>query len=246
MKVCTRFCTLPNRRWRDISEVRRAWKSLGLTPWHQISWQFVLDETLKSGTNRQSGFSSARVTKNTCQYLHSECFMSFIWSVFFFSCSRRRARASRQSVCLWWIYTVQLTLWRWCLPTPSGRGTTSLWMLKNRINLEDFRHHLPEMIAHPGFFSPSLLLSLSLSFLHDFPISFSPCIIFCIGSSETATSPWWLGLAAPAWRFVGWIAPRTNRCCACARPPRGHAPRWAVISRSTLVIQTDPAAVHSS
>lgn len=48
----------------------------------------------------------------------------------FLSCARRQARASRQSVCLWWIYTVQLTLWRWCLPTPSGRGTTSLWMLK--------------------------------------------------------------------------------------------------------------------
>ena len=132
-----------------------------------------------------------------------------------------------------------------------ARYYISVNVKKTRINLDDFRHHLPEMIAHPDFFSPSLplSLSLSLSFLHNFPISSffsSPCIIFCIASSETATSPWWLGLAAPASRFVGWIEPRTNRCCACARPPRGHAPRWAVISRSALVIRADPAAVRGS
>lgn len=95
------FCILPNRRWRDISEVRRAWKSLGLTSWHQILWQFVLVETLKSGTNRQTGFSSARVTTNTCQYLLSECFMSFIWSsVFsFLVLAGRLEHPVSQSVC---------------------------------------------------------------------------------------------------------------------------------------------------
>ena len=126
--------------------------------------------------NESTGrLSSASVTKNICQDSHSECFMRFYLIVCVpFSCARRQARVSHQSVCLWWIYTVQLTLWRWCLPTPSGPGTTSLWMLKKtRINLDDFRHHLPEMIAHPDFFSPSLplSLSLSLSFLHNFPIS---------------------------------------------------------------------------
>ena len=46
-----------------------------------------------------------------------------------------------------------------------ARYYISVNVKKTRINLDDFRHHLPEMIAHPDFFSPSLPLSLSLSLL---------------------------------------------------------------------------------
>lgn len=128
---------------------------------------------------------------------------------------------------------------------PQGQ-VVHLCKCKHRINLGDFRHQLSEAITRP-----TSSLSLAASFfslsipLHPFPI-LSPCIIFCIASSETATSPWRLGSAAPALRFVGWIVSRTNQCSACVRPPRGHAQRWVVISCSTLVIQTALAAIYSS
>lgn len=55
-------------------------------------------------------------------------FFKFIWSGLFPSCGclRRLAQVSHQSVCLWWICTVQLTLWKWCLRTPSEPGSTPL------------------------------------------------------------------------------------------------------------------------
>lgn len=130
---------------------------------------------------------------------------------------------------------------------PQGQ-VLHLCKCKHRINPEDFRHHLSEMITRPtSSLSPSLLLFFLLLSIpsRPFPI-LSPCIIFCIASSETATSPWRLGSAAPALRFVGWIVSRTNQCSACVRPPRGHAQRWVVIGCSTLVIQTALAAMYSS
>lgn len=69
--------------------------------------------------------------------------------------------------------------------------------------------------------SPSPLLSF-----HPFLVS--PCIVFRIASSETATSPWWLGSAARVWRFGGSTVSRTTPCSACARPPPARAQRWAV------------------
>lgn len=131
MKVCMRFCILPNRRWRDISEVRRAWKSLGLTSLApdfmavRSRWDIkVWDESTKRLFERSRDYKYLPIF--TLRMFHE----FYLIVCLFLSCARRQARASRQSVCLWWIYTVQLTLWRWCLPTPSGRGTTSLWMLK--------------------------------------------------------------------------------------------------------------------
>lgn len=144
-----------------------------------------------------------------------ECWPLFplllVWLVFppdFIRCLNcfaviRPAQVSHQSACLWWICMVRLTLWRWCLPIPSGPGTVHLCHCKHRFY--DFRHHLSETITRPG----SLL-----SITH---------IILCIASTETATSPWWPGSAAPAWRFAGWIVSRTSRSCVCARPPQGHA-----------------------
>lgn len=125
------FCILPNRRWRDISEVRRAWKPLGLTSLApdfmavRSRWDIkVWDESSNWLFERSRDYKYLPIFK--LRMFHE----FYLIVCLFLSCARRQARASRQSVCLWWIYTVQLTLWRWCLPTPSGRGTTSLWMLK--------------------------------------------------------------------------------------------------------------------
>lgn len=125
------FCILPKRRWRDISEVRRAWKSLGLTSLApdfmavRSRWDIkVWDESTNWLFERSHDYKYLPIF--TLRMFHE----FYLIVCLFLSCARRQARASRQSVCLWWIYTVQLTLWRWCLPTPSGRGTTSLWMLK--------------------------------------------------------------------------------------------------------------------
>lgn len=142
---------------------------------------------------------------------------------------RRLARAFHRSACSWWIYTVQLTLWKWCPLTPSERGNTSYLFLKCKCNLS--REKTPR--GHP----PKTVQSPFTSSLPSAP-PYYPCLIFCMASSETATSPWWLGSAALASRSVGWIASRTSQCCVCARRPRGPAQRQVVGRDSTLAICT--------
>lgn len=93
-----------------------------------------------------------------------------------FACAHRPAQTSHQSVCSWWICMVQLTLWRWCLLTPSGPGSTHLCECKNRINLEDFRSYLSEMITHvqvPLFLTASYFFLRSFAPLSNHLVSFS-------------------------------------------------------------------------
>ena len=52
------------------------------------------------------------------------------------ACARRLDPVSHQSVCLWWIFMVLLTLWRWSPPTPSGPGEHAVVNIKNLIKLQ--------------------------------------------------------------------------------------------------------------
>lgn len=150
-----------------------------------------------------------------------------MWFFFTFSGAYRRAQISHQSVCLWWIFTVPLTLWRCCLLTLSGPGKASSWTQKHsyplRLTTWPVRNDFTSK-----FLSPLLLLFFIPFPFHHFPI-LSLHIIFCIASPGTATSPWWLGSAAPGSWFVGWTVPRTNHWSACVRLPRGLAQRWLVV-----------------
>lgn len=105
-----------------------------------------------------------------------------------------------------------------------SRDDASLRFPQSQVHLCEFWKKKKE-INKPACLS--LLLSLCATFLL-LPPALPLGIIFCITSSETATSPWWLGSAAPDLQFAGWIEPRTNQCCACAKPPREHVRRWEV------------------
>lgn len=122
------------------------------------------------------------------------------------------------------------------LRSSSHSGDAASWLpevqvhlCELKIKLYEFRQHLSGMITLSRNCSQSLLLLFIIFFL-------PPRIIFCITSSGKTTSPWWAGSAAPGSRFAGWTVPRTNQCSACARPPRGHAQRWAAVAFSVLVV----------
>lgn len=144
----------------------------------------------------------------------------------------------------WLKYPISQSVCGESLRSSSHSGDAASWLCQGQvIYLHECKNavNLYTWPVRNYFWTPLPFAAIPF---HHFPI-LSLRIIFCIASSETATSPWWLGSAAPGLRFVGWTVPRTNHSSACARPPRGLAQRWLVISRSALVIQPVPAVQHN-
>lgn len=102
-----------------------------------------------------------------------------------FPCAGRRAPASHQSACSWWTFTVQLTLWRWCLQTRSEPGKCVSMNVNADLTFQTFDSTCQEISLHACkfFFFPhfaaSLLCfpSLCITF-HNLVYHFLLCLLF--------------------------------------------------------------------